>query len=149
MEKENNIDQIIKDNFAGIIKIDQPTITDVSGKEKVLGVDNQKQMDLLSAMYAQIAIGLSGRVKDQEKDIINLRCELRIEKEKNNSLESYSRGLELKICEFENKTMCYETVVTTLDCKNHNVFIPENLDATQQLDYYDKIFGQWLSWAKK
>ena len=89
------------------------------------------------------------KLDDTQKELIDLRVELRVEKEKSKALEAYSRGLELRNSEYENKTICYETVVTTIDCKNHNVFVPENLDATQQLDYYDKIFGQWLSWAKK
>ena len=37
------------------------------------------------------------KLDDSQKELIDLRCELRVEKEKTNSLEAYSRSLELKI----------------------------------------------------
>jgi len=42
--------------------------------------------------------------KDSEKELIDLRCELKIANEKCSSLESYSGDLELKAAELENNT---------------------------------------------
>ena len=94
-------------------------------------------------------------LKDYEKDLIDLRCELRISNEKCSSLESYSRGLELKVKELENKnklttySICDEVIIETLDRKKHKVFVPINYNATQFLKYFEQIFGRWLSWDKK
>ena len=41
------------------------------------------------------------KLDDTQKELIDLRVELRVEKEKNKALEEYSRGLELKVKELE------------------------------------------------
>ena len=42
------------------------------------------------------------KLDDTQKELIDLRVELRVEKEKSKALEEYSRGLELKVKELEN-----------------------------------------------
>lgn len=41
------------------------------------------------------------KLDDTQEELIDLRCELRVEKEKSKALEEYSRGLELKVNELE------------------------------------------------
>ena len=57
------------------------------------------------------------KLDDTQKELIDLRVELRVEKEKSKALEEYSRGLELKVNELENKNNVQD-FVTCLHCGN-------------------------------
>ena len=57
------------------------------------------------------------KLEDTQKELIDLRVELRVEKEKSKALEEYSRGLELKVNELENKNNVQD-FVTCLHCGN-------------------------------
>jgi len=61
--------------------------------------------------------------KDSEKELIDLRLKLKESNEKCSSLESFSRGLELKVGELENEktTMIYdvEDIEHTMCCAFH------------------------------
>ena len=64
------------------------------------------------------------KLDDTQKELIDLRVELRVEKEKSKALEEYSRGLELKVKELEGTI---ENNVTEL------------IDSQ-----YSSIIGQWM-----
>jgi len=65
----------------------------------VLVRDEKDQFEYyLSALEAE---KLESETSDTQKELIDLRVELRVEKEKSKALEEYSRGLELKVKELE------------------------------------------------